>query len=71
MDRQQCRNFWLEYKKCAENLNIPVKHTLDLIYFRQHLAEALILAGKIPNKQRGRASTTVSSPDGSHRGLDR
>lgn len=50
-------NSWLEYKKQAEYLKIPEKSIMDLIHFRQNVAEGLILAGKMPNKKRGRPSS--------------
>ncbi|XP_072376186.1 microtubule-associated serine/threonine-protein kinase 2-like, partial [Diabrotica undecimpunctata] len=59
-------NSWLEYRKQSEELKIPQKNVMDLIHFRQHVAEALILAGKIPSKKRGRpVSNNPLHPQGS------
>lgn len=55
-------NSWLEYRRTAENLGVPTKQVLDLIHFRQNLAEALILSGKLRAKKRGRPTSTPSSP---------
>ncbi|PSN32752.1 hypothetical protein C0J52_23332 [Blattella germanica] len=51
-------NSWLEYKKKAEQLGLPSNKTLDLIHFRLHVAEVLILAEKTPMKKRGRPSSS-------------
>jgi len=47
-------NSWIEYKKEAKSLGLHEKKILDLIHFRQYLAEALILSGKPVTKKRGR-----------------
>ena len=51
-------NSWLEYKKKAEQLGLSSNKTLDLIHFRLHVAEALILAEKTPMKKRDRPSSS-------------
>lgn len=58
-------NSWVEYKKEAKNLGLHEKTIIDLIHFRQYLAEALILSGKPITKKRGRpsnSSTTSLTP---------
>lgn len=54
-------NSWLEYKRKAEQLKIPEKNIMDLIHFRQNVAEGLILAGKMPEKKRGRPPSASPS----------
>lgn len=50
-------NSWLEYKRDATDLEIPSKDIIDLIYFKQRLAESLI---RIGTKQSGRFSNSPS-----------
>jgi len=45
-------NSWIEYKKEAKSLGLHEKKILDLIHFRQYLAEALILSGKPVTKKK-------------------
>ncbi|KAJ8883062.1 hypothetical protein PR048_014901 [Dryococelus australis] len=47
---------WVEYVCEAKFLSLPTKKTLELIHFRQHVAEAWIMAGKPIAKKRGRPS---------------
>jgi len=58
-------NSWIEYKKEAKSLGLHEKKILDLIHFRQYLAEALILSGKPVTKKKGcpgnSPSTSISS----------
>lgn len=53
-------NSWLEYMRDAKALNLPKKNTLDLIHFRQHVAQALIFSNQSRQKKRGRPSTEDS-----------
>ncbi|XP_022167869.1 piggyBac transposable element-derived protein 4-like, partial [Myzus persicae] len=56
-------NSWLEYKRDAINLKIPTKEIMDLIHFKQHLAESLIMIGSLStpiSKRRGRPSSSDS-----------
>jgi len=48
-------NSWLEYKKYAMDLEISSKDIMDLIYFKQRLAESLI---RIGTNQSGRFSSS-------------
>ncbi|KAG5883779.1 hypothetical protein JTB14_036656 [Gonioctena quinquepunctata] len=54
-------NSWLEYKNEASNLGVPQQHILDLLAFRQCVAEHLILTKKSP--KRGKPSTEPSTDD--------
>lgn len=54
-------NSWVEYKKETKNLGLHEKKILDLIHFRQYLAEALILSGKTIAKKRGRPSNSPTT----------
>jgi len=51
-------NSWLEYKKDCEILQVKKTKILDLLHFRQHVGEALILSNKTSSsqKKRGRPS---------------
>lgn len=41
-----CKNSWLEYKMDAKALNILHRSTMDLLAFKEKLADYLILMGK-------------------------
>lgn len=58
-------NSWLEYKNQASKLGISKQHTLDLLAFRQSVAETLILSKK--NAKRGRPSTSRDSSEPSEK----
>jgi len=51
-------NSWLEYKKDCAILQVKKTKILDLLHFRQHVGEALILSNKTSSsqKKRGRPS---------------
>lgn len=56
-------NSWLEYKRDAIDLKIPAKDIMDLIHFKQRLAESLIMVGSPStptSKRRGRPSSSDS-----------
>lgn len=57
-----CVNAWLEYKEQAEHLGRQKKDILDLLHFRVHIAEALILSGNAIAKRRGRPASETPSP---------
>lgn len=52
-------NAWLEYRRKADSLGIAKKNVLDLLGFRQHVAEKLILY-KAPPKRGRPSSSSVS-----------
>lgn len=57
-----CTNAWFEYRQKAQEMGIPSKEILDLIHFRSHVAEALILCNT-QSRKRGRPSNaSISSP---------
>ncbi|XP_015377550.1 PREDICTED: piggyBac transposable element-derived protein 3-like [Diuraphis noxia] len=49
-----CVNSWLEYKMDCKHLNIVNKNIMDLLHFKERLAETLILVGNIVIRKRGR-----------------
>ncbi|CAG5017496.1 unnamed protein product [Parnassius apollo] len=56
-------NSWLEYQEDCKICNIPSTDVLDLLHFRQRVAEALIKIGHpIPSRKRGRPASGGSSP---------
>ncbi|CAH2109250.1 unnamed protein product [Euphydryas editha] len=56
-------NSWLEYQEDCKICNIPSTDVLDLLHFRQRVAEALIKMGQpISSKKRGRPASGGSSP---------
>lgn len=56
-------NSWIEYRRDADKIGIPKNKQLDLIHFRQEIAEALILAHQLPVRKRGRPSRDSPSPE--------
>lgn len=50
-------NAWLEYRRKADSLGIAKKNVLDLLGFRQHVAEKLILCKAPPKRGRPSASS--------------
>ncbi|KAG8285912.1 hypothetical protein J6590_071328 [Homalodisca vitripennis] len=55
-------NAWLQYIRDATQLKIPKKQKLDLLKFRQHVGEVLIVSGKTSNKKGGRPSNETPPP---------
>lgn len=57
-------NSWLKYKMDCKHLNIDKKLIMDLLHFKERLAETLILVGNIVIRKRGRprSSPVVLSP---------
>lgn len=56
-------NSWLEYQEDCKTCNIPKKDVLDLLHFRQRVAEALIKMGQpLIARNRGRPSPGPRSP---------
>lgn len=56
-------NSWLEYQNDCKTCNIPSTDILDLLHFRQRVAEALIKMGQsICSRKRGRPASGSSSP---------
>ncbi|KAL5239190.1 hypothetical protein ACI65C_006600 [Semiaphis heraclei] len=58
-------NSWLEYKKQTKHCNMLVRNTMDLLAFKERLANTLISLGRTksfitPPKKRGRPSTSPS-----------
>nr|CAD7401613.1 unnamed protein product [Timema poppensis] len=57
-------NSWLEYRHIAREHKVPTKEILDLLHFRQRVAEALIKAGKpTSSNQRKRGRPRTSNKD--------
>nr|CAD7575010.1 unnamed protein product [Timema californicum] len=57
-------NSWLEYRHIAREHKVPTKEILDLLHFRQRVAEALIKTGKpTSSNQRKRGRPRTSNKD--------
>lgn len=55
---------WLEYKRDANQLQIPEKKIMDLLEFRIRVADGLIYCGNLVNKKkRGRPSSSNTPPE--------
>jgi len=54
-------NSWLEYKMDCKHLNIDNKNIMDLLHFKERLAETLILVGNIVIRKRGRPRSSPVS----------
>lgn len=59
-------NSWIEYKNMATSLGIPKKRILDLLGFRQEIAQNFILFKQAP--KRGRPSAETETPSSSKKG---
>ncbi|GBP18809.1 hypothetical protein EVAR_93237_1 [Eumeta japonica] len=56
-------NSWLEYQADCAICKIPVKNILDLLHFRQRVADSLLNMGQpLNNRKRKRLSSGSNSP---------